>query len=801
MSASTNWSRERSNAWVEHDPISGREVMIRHPAHPYSKPINARDKGAFENALHGMAGDYLALLGLLNNPHADRHVEWLPINPSDHFDDVWDPRNSFWVERYADPLQSPPQHPFDRTAVLLGRVPSMNGLRVRIVAHVHQDRGAEAAQIRITGLSVASPSDPDDWYEPCPTSKSELAHDRKRRAAAESTRATVKFFPADPLSDQGFERYAAVRPNRASFAPDPRSQRGIASIGTIGDLLRADGAKPPEARELDSRSVLEAPPVALAADPHFRVVGSPFVKGDVPPHETKTVPAKTPLAIQRGNDSAAVNAFLNARELFRRLTSYGFAPTQYFRFATLPLTIRYRSGLAPGPGKDGKIIDARADWKQGQEPRLDHNQLRPGDIEIKFALGDLDLSPELSPLGIACDPRVNWHEFSHALLMGAIGERELRFAHSGGDALAAILCDPRSRLASAPGWRGVTFPWVQIHGRRHDREVSRGWSWSGSMSQREHFYVGAEGNEKNTYWAEQILSTTLFRLYQAIGGNATKPGQQKEPDEAAREAAADHAVYLIMRAYALLGPAKFVPAKTPDQFVSALIDADIGTRVFGNDKRAGGTVHKVIRWAFQQQGLYAEGNASVAGNGPGEPEEVDVFIDQRPAADSNCGGYEPPNPLDKGRADRDEWVYRKDTAVRYDDQEQKYPVSVTVGNSGSRAATGVRVRVWFKELTEEERDDPCRIGWNRNSSEWKKMTLEHDPIEGESVASGASKCLRFQWPDKRPASPFVLLAEASAEADRSNIDEQTQLPCAVQSESVMHLVACDNNLGLRVVKP
>jgi hypothetical protein len=787
MSAST------TESWNDEGyPKSGPEVRVRHPARPYKATAN---EGGLEKELPDIARKYLGWVGFKDDPQTDPTVEWLPINSSDCSEAGWDPRNSFWVECYADPVSRPPQRPTNRTAVLLGRISSMD-LRVRVVAHVRQDPGAATAHIRITGFSTMRAPAEDDWYEAFPAS--ELVQDGKpppkaveesRRQETEHATLQEKIFPLDPASDGGPREYAAVRPNRPSF-PHPRQNGAAARAGpgTIGKLLQQDGEVLP-ARH-DGRCALKAPQ-NHAQELYFRVMGSPLVKGDQP-DATKTVPARTKLVIKRKNDSAAVNAFLHARELFRRLTSYGFAPTQYFKFAKLPLLIHYRSGLTPGPGKHGKIIDARADWKDRREPQLDSDRkhLERAGIEVKFGLGDLSLSPERSPLGIACDPRVNWHEFSHALLMGTIGERELRFAHSGGDALAAILCDPRSKLEGEA--RFMSFPWVRIPGRRHDRDVTRGWGWSGSMNRRERFSTGRDGNEKNAYWAEQILSTTLFRIYRAIGGDTTRPGQQGTPDELAREAAADYALYLIMRAYALLGPARFLPAKTPDQFVSALIDADIGTELFGHgdNQRVGGTVHKVIRWAFQQQGLDLKDEAV---NEAGKSEEVDIFIDQRPAVDSNRGGYEPTFRDDYKPTSRDEGWHAKDGAVRYNPEDAD-PVRVEVRNCGSKAATGVKVRVWFKGSVSK---DPNLITWEK--SEWKEMTPASGSPESEQVATNQPRLFRFRWPDEQPAKPFALLAEASAKADRSNLDAATGLPCASQPGSIMHLVTCDNNLGLRIV--
>ena len=69
--------------------------------------------------------------------------------------------------------------------------------------------------------------------------------------------------------------------------------------------------------------------------------------------------------------------------------------------------------------------------------------------------------------------------------------------------------DPvRSRSRAAD--RFQTFPWVNgIIRRRHDRPVGGGWAWGGV-------------NDVGGYSSEQILCTTHFRIYRAIGGDSTE---------------------------------------------------------------------------------------------------------------------------------------------------------------------------------------------------------------------------------------------------------------------------------------
>ncbi len=61
----------------------------------------------------------------------------------------------------------------------------------------------------------------------------------------------------------------------------------------------------------------------------------------------------------RSNDYSAVSAEYNFTQFFERLSAYGIDSHQYFLHAKLPLKIYYRSGIRPGPGKNGKTINAR----------------------------------------------------------------------------------------------------------------------------------------------------------------------------------------------------------------------------------------------------------------------------------------------------------------------------------------------------------------------------------------------------------------------------------------------------------
>jgi hypothetical protein len=469
--------------------------------------------------------------------------------------------------------------------------------------------------------------------------------------------------------------------------------------------------------------------------------------------------------------------------------------------------VRYRARIRPGPGKDGRTVNAQVTY----DPPDDHLVVaawKPGSrkpLQVRFGLADVKRSSSRrEQLGLAADPRWSWHEYSHVLLAAATGALELRFVHSLGDALAAITSDPASALAvpatlatSAaparhPRMRGLTFPWVYVN-RRHDRSVFHGWSWCGRYHRQAQFPAGGRHGRRKGYQSEQILSTSLFRLYRALGGDTSRDADAT-PDVAARRRAADYTVYLVLRTIGLLGPAAWVPAETPDQLVSALIDADVGTLPASAGPlrhRVGGWAHKVIRWAFEAQGLYATTDPLAVVDAPGLPPPVDVFIDDRRPATEGAfprGGYEPVS-LDWGATARPPLWHAADDAIAVG---RGRVLKVTVRNRGAQDAAGVTVGVWYAHW---KSSDPVPPAWN--TSAWKSLaqpparTVHAWPASETFVISGL--------PAPRPRARLLVLAVATCPADRANVDPATHLPTATERTPIVDLVAGDNNLGLRVL--
>jgi hypothetical protein len=178
---------------------------------------------------------------------------------------------------------------------------------------------------------------------------------------------------------------------------------------------------------------------------------------------------------------------------------------------------------------------------------------------------------------------------------------------------------------------------------------------------------------------------------------------------------------LIMRGIQILGPASLVMlANEPDQLVSALIDADVGTEQWDMTyppppvqvgvppplqvfqfSRIGGCVNKVIRWAFEAQGMY--GDATPPTNALGRPPPVDIYIlDRRPVSVSTPSGsisYGPGSYVpvsldwdpDQTQASQPpQWQADQASVVVAGDT-----ITVTVANRGIETACDVQASVWW----------------------------------------------------------------------------------------------------------
>lgn len=482
----------------------------------------------------------------------------------------------------------------------------------------------------------------------------------------------------------------------------------------------------------------------------------------------------------RSNEFAAVSAYYHCDTMMQLIEGFGFDLADHFRDIALPLTLEHRAKMLLGPGaRDGRAINAYV------APIPTGNPAHRWKVPMRFGLADHEDTWK-NPLGLVADVRFVWHEFCHVLIFAATGSPEFGFAHSAGDALAAIMSDPSSKLPAH--WRGVTFPFVQLAMRRHDRKVEAGWGWNGTLYEKPNPTYGPR--DPAGYNAEQILSSNLFQLYLATGGDAvrTNGAGELEPDLEARRAAAYYIAYLIVRAIGSLGAVETEPTSEPGQLATALMEADIGTPEldYEGSKRLGGMLHKVVRWAFEKQGLY-QASTQRRKNKPGGPPNVDIYVDN--GRDGEYW-YAP-----EWHARRDiVWVRRNADGLRGDQEPYQGQVNyiyISVGNRGSQTATAASIDVFAATGAATDQ-------WDTAAGHWRPLQGQNKTFNvpaGQSVQFGP-----FEWLPQS-GTRNALIIRASVAGDRSNIDAGSNLPCAAGPVAVADLVRTDNNLGYREWQP
>jgi hypothetical protein len=608
---------------------------------------------------------------------------------------------------------------------------------------------------------------------------------------------------AEPIMRRAMVTGVAVR----VFEQDPASWRDPARpFGRGHDELWGSTRV---TRDLDRFRIDAAVPAELESKHgDFRVRNCPrFVRSDPDNEEPRKIAERAAGHPPRSDDQSAVDAYYNFTDIFEVMRGLGLVPKLYFRACQLPVSVFYRSGVRPGPGKSGRTVNAWVRLRKPETKGLTQDLRLP--IEVHLALANLSRrwrDPDRpsknrwgESLGIAACERWIMHEFGHVLIAAACGSDppEFRFAHSLGDGLAAVWADPMSRHANqqdpvAVRLRGYTFPWV-FASRRHDREVGKGWSWSGSfqLPVTEAPEIGI-ANYKS-YLSEQILSTTLFRVYRCLGGD-TLTYDRQQPDANRRRAASHVVLYLAMRAIESLG---HVPLRA-EELEAAMIDADVGLTTPLRDPMnpssklwVGGRAHKVVRWAFEAQGMHPPMPNAIH-NAPGTPPPVDIYVSDRrqnetpsePAfVSADPGNYQPVS-LD--------W---SETACWYSDRDPR------IGNRGNQPATDIRVRFWRGILaaTTPSRGDLV----TKSTIRWveEKFGQQREPLAG---GEARALPLPFDFPSEADGEENIVLIELSCADDRANTDPLARLPTAVarmadlptDPRELADLVATDNNLGL-----
>jgi hypothetical protein len=830
---------------VHREDLIGHEgpalSLLRHPSYPFHGeiPVNTPDLFA---ELRRIAEDYLEKVKELDQPLCKalaflkeqkprpNGFGWLPITwgPAG----LKDPRGSFAVWRSRNGKE------LDRTVVLMAGnrsleandITGLDGFAVGLRVVMHVDPATRSkVPIRVTGLSMCNLDRVDPGERP---------EDRIKRflqfvARVIASVADQLGFPADTVDWSEFEDLssqdsallriggvgarqgkegmrtgvlwtAEVRPTaddepiflslrkeeQQTYAAAPNTSRqpkvflqDPASSGPPHDSAK----RSPTRDAIDDLRVATRSLPKTLKEQRFEVRQSVVADPDNNPCEVQEI---DPLELRlRSDHLSAAHAFVRAQEFFKCLSDFDLSEEAYFKFAQLPLLMRHRAGFRGSP--DGKTVRAQVrvvgspmrlqgEFKEQKRPQL---EVAFGSVAWRHRAMHRNKRGRLSaqPLGIAADPRWAWHEFGHVLSYAATGALEFEFAHSVGDALAAVLNDPHSQLAGDSLYDGETFHGFRPGGGTiaKPRPVGAGVAGATDSAMRKPRFRRCS---TRATWKSRCSRPRCFAF--TVRSAAIRATGRRCANRAAAAAA-----YLLMRATLLLGPAPLVPARSADALVSAMIDADIGTRPRTPDQLfRGGCLHKVVRWSFERQGLFATDSPGDDVDGPGLPPKVDLWVkDRRPSADE--GGYEPVTlewPAPQRKAQQKEQPEPAWFAASSEvDWKNDRAIQAIVRNRGVDAATKVAVRAWAAPAGSDS------LGWRPLGH----VSLRTVPGGGFAPARIAAR---------RPAAQHYLLVEISASGDRSNLDLATGLPCATGSppsspEELRDLVVNDNNLALRLI--
>ena len=473
---------------------------------------------------------------------------------------------------------------------------------------------------------------------------------------------------------------------------------------------------------------------------HVQVIDDPEFPPTFPP--PTVTPGGSFAYHVRSWDFAAVNAYYHADQVFSIIEELGFRLTDYFDGTQFPVRVDHVNYDPDDP------IGAQC-YGNGD-----------GIKAVGYGRGQKD-DP---PIGRAVDKWVHWHEIGgHGILLDHVHKLNFGFAHSAGDGLAALQNDPESLLRGKEErfLYDAFGGWVKSKERWFNRPVGEGWAWGGLR-------------DRGGLQSEQILTTTHFRVYRSLGGDAV--------DVASRWSASRVVTYLILRAVSTLTP--FTNPTHSLLFCNALRAVDF--LKWTTERLIGGAYHKVIRWAFEKQGLFQPPDAPLPPNvkTEGAPPDVDVYIE-----DGRHGEY-PYKP--------DYWnnpsIWNRHapdggTAHQTPIPGRKNYAYVKVKNRGTTAASDVVVRGYYS---------PPGAGFT-----WPHDFEQMEPLAGITVPSlkpnhAEEKTVEFfAWTPKREFRGHDgLLIIASVEGDRSNVERLR----AGESLEEWRLVPHDNNVGKRNVQ-
>jgi hypothetical protein len=219
--------------------------------------------------------------------------------------------------------------------------------------------------------------------------------------------------------------------------------------------------------------------------------------------------------------------------------------------------------------------------------------------------------------------------------------------------------------------------------------------------------------------------------------------------------------------------------------------------------RVGGCAWKVIRWAFEAQGMYNDPGTIT--DTPGPPPVVDVYIeDRRPTTEATRYGsvaYGPGSYIpvsldwDPNQVESDPpplWQADRTSGIRVVGGN----IYVDVGNRGGQTAANVQVSVWWCAWPAGA---PPK--WGDPATPWTPCNPQ--PSAAQNIGHGANATFGpFAFAAPPPVGTrYLVFAQATCPMDKANTDPTTLLPCSQMPTPLLDLVAGDNNLGLIVLGP
>lgn len=443
----------------------------------------------------------------------------------------------------------------------------------------------------------------------------------------------------------------------------------------------------------------------------------------------------------RSNDFAAVNAYYHANNVFRTIEELGFDLSTYFDGTSFPVHVDHRAS-----NNDALL-------------GIEVNAYCDGDAEgdgigvVGYCLSDDtgDDDVNVHPLGRSVDRWVHWHELGgHGILWDHLNDWSFGDdrVHSAGDAMAAFQNDPESKLRDKPErFQYAPFrDWPVGADRWFNRAVADGWGWGGP-------------NDGGGYLSEQVLATTLFRVYRSLGGDSEHLARRRHASRVA--------TWLVLNGVGHLSPG--TNPDTPEELYGMLAAADADD--WTSEGLAGGAYGKVIRWSFEKQGLWA-----------GAPPAVDLYIDDGRGGEYTYQPVHWHNPSVWNRKVADGL-----TGAQPGKAGVPSFAYVKVKNRGGSDAGGM-VRLYH-----------CKPGAGLT---WPTDFVQVGPADG--IPTGNVKAHDgnevtvgpFQWtPNENSYGHDCLLAIVSTEQDPSNVASLEP----GQTIAEWRLVPHDNNIGQRNV--